>query len=593
VEPRTTFTLLPLMHWISVLILAGSGALALAGFMHLAVAVASAAVLTYLLKAAVQRAAQAFMVRKLMLGLLCCAGGALVASVTVGLNAATLYASVFAKPSAIAEWTARREPHERELQRVLALAGTAQTALTVWAQDARAKAAREGAENGGGSCPNLADTGGSRGPVAKWREDDSTIAQSLATELESLSDGARRSTALLLGLPKPTDFAAVKAGYEAANRASDDITRLTSDGSYAAATVGELERRRTSTIERSGQAAVTCGDSARLAFIDRATVALSALSALKPMPRMEPGMDLSDPHDVLSRSLLRSFNGVAAMATLGFAGSFNGDRLMQEALKTNGLINSQTLAFGLSFLAELAVIGTALLMVRQGQAPFVDNAVSWIRAEEQAHADASRVRRLVRGAAKRLVNAFYVVETDPAPADAAAAVRPGQPEHLDVPGLPAESSVIQLPDDPRLSREREAEWTGLLLAHHVPWGDIDLVMIPVTPEHAPVAQMARALFYQGQATLLASAAPARLLNEPEVATHLAHANGPDWQQHLYQVFMLAPGYAQVMRLRAIRGQAGALPTVQVSSPSSGRHAAHQPLSHRLARRPARRRTVGR
>lgn len=140
---RASLTLLPLMHWISVVMLAGSAALALSGFMPLVAAVAGATVLTFLLKTLVEHAVEAFAAKQFLRGGLLASVAGLIASITVALTAATLYAKVFAAPSAISDWTLRREPLERELQRVLALAGTAQSATQAWARDAGAKAQQE------------------------------------------------------------------------------------------------------------------------------------------------------------------------------------------------------------------------------------------------------------------------------------------------------------------------------------------------------------------------------------------------------------------------------------------------------------------
>lgn len=571
---RAYFTLLPLMHWTAVFMLAAAGALALSGFMPMPAAIASAVVLTFLLKTLVEHAADAYAAGKKTAALLFCAGAVLIASITVALTAASLYARVFAVPSAIADWTVRREPLERELQRVLALANTAQGAMTNWASDAAAKAMEEGREKGGGSCPALPQTGGSRGPVAKWREDDSTIAGSLAAELKGLVEVAQSSTDKLLAQPKPTEFTAVKTGFEAGNAASDAVTRMTGAGNYAADTLRALDSRRISTIDRAGQPPTSCGDGARLEYISRASAALTALSQLKAMPRMHPGVDVSDPHDVLSRSLLRSLNGVMAMASAGHLGSFAGDDLMQNALKKNGVMNRETLAFAISIVAEISVILTALLMVRQRRQPYTDNVVSWIDADEQRHPQTGTGRAVLRGAAKRMANLFYA-EAPSAPA--ATEVFDAAPAAATAPI----SGLIELPEDPRLSREREAAWSGSLLDHHVPWGQRDLLFIPITAETGLARHMARALGYQKQAVLVTDSAPAKLLNEPEVRTHLESAHGPDWCKQRYQVYALDPAYAQLMRLRALGGQLTAATPWVAPSPA----ARHEPLRHRLARRP--------
>lgn len=569
------------MHWTAVVMLAGSAALALSGFMAMAAAVALATVLTFLLKTQVERAAESFIAKQRAQGILFAIGALMIVCITVALTAATLYAKVFALPSAISDWTLRREPLERELQRVLALSSTAQASMSDWAKDASAKAALEGREGGGGSCPNLPQTGGSRGPVAKWREDDSTIAASLAAELKTLTDAAQASTAAVVALPKPSEFLAVKAGFAAANKASDEISKLTGGGNYAADTVRVLESRRISTIEREGQPATTCGDTARLTYIDRATVALGALAALKPMPRMQPGVDVSDPHDVLSRSLLRSFNGALAMATLGRAGSFNGDHLMQDALKKNGMINSETLAFAISILAEVALVLTSLLMVRQGSAPYADNVVSWIDGDEQRHPSPGPVRTMARGLAKRLANLFYA-EKPAANGTVTIGLDTLAPEAAASSGF----GNVDLFDDPAC-RAREAKWAQPLLPFHFPWGDRDFVVLPIAPDTRQVRRMAHALRAQGQFDCISASAPAKALaDKPDMVAHMEQQYGDEWRRMHYEIFEVRPAYAQVLRLQDI---GDALVPVQALPQTPADPQRHLPLSHRLAQRPAPRR----
>lgn len=579
---RAHFTLLPLMHWVAVVMLAGSAIVALSGFLSLPAAVAAGTVLTFLLKTLLEQAIEAFYGRRWVFGTVYAVGGFAIVCVTTALTAATLYARVFAEPSARADWTERREPVERELQRIVAQARTAELAMADWAKDAQQKATAEATE--GGTCPNLPDTQGRRGPVAKWREDDSRIAQSLASELKALADTASASTSTLVAMPKPADFGAVKAGFEAANKASDDITRLTGGGNYAADTLRVLESRRISTIERAGQS-VSCGDSARLTYIERASTALASLAAMKPMPRMQPGVDIGDPHDVLTRSMLRSFNGVLAMATFGRAGSFAGDELMQVALQQHGIVNRETLAFVISILAEVALALTTLLIVRQGRKPYPDNPVDWIDADEQRKPQVGTRYALARGLAKRVANVFYI---EPGAPEGIHAAGSGAAQHS---GSAATTGLIELPEDPRLSRDREASWSGSLLQHHVSWGKRDFLFLPITREATAAARIAQALAYQGQAELVADSAPDRLLMEPEVATRLEFAHGPDWHQHRYQVYLLGPAYAQMMRLRAIDGGTHLAPDRQAHMDMQGSR--HVPLRHRLAQRPGHRAQLGR
>ena len=100
--------------------------------------------------------------------------------------------------------------------------------------------------------------------------DDARIAGSIANELRGLIDNATSNTKALTALPKPKDFADVKAGMDVANKALDDVARLTGGGNFAQGTIKALEAREASLIELRNGETVGCGDGARLALIDRA-----------------------------------------------------------------------------------------------------------------------------------------------------------------------------------------------------------------------------------------------------------------------------------------------------------------------------------
>lgn len=590
-EQRASFTLLRLIHWIALVVLVISAGYALTGFMHPAMGFAVAAVLTFLLKVLVETTAEAVRARRIVLGVATLAGAVLVTSITVSLTAATLYAKVFAKPSAIHDWTLRRALIEREMQGVLALANTAHAAMVAWAGDAQKKAASEGAggADGGGSCPNRPDTKGVRGPVYHFRADESGVATALAAELAGLVNAAKASSQTLVDLPKPLDFAAVKAGFEASNRAADDISRLTGGGSYASATVKVLDARRTSAIELPGGQSVTCGDSARLTHIERAATALGELAAVKAMPRQQPGVDVSDEHDVLSRSMLRSFNGVLAMVTLGRAGNFSDDALMIDALKT-GLLNRETLAFVISIMAELAVVLTALLMVRQGSMPYPDNMVSWIDRLQAGNQPPISARGAWLGLARRMANLFYAQPTPISPSlhgGQAVAAAPAGASGTGTSGF----GSIELFDDP-LCREREAQWARPLLEFHFPWGDRDFIVIPIAADTRQVRSMAHALRAQGQFNCLSASAPAKVLaDKPDVVAQMKARYGEAWRHLRFEVFGIGEAFAQLLRLQDIGPAAAAMPVaaaVAADAPWAGR-GRHVPLNHRLAVRPGLRR----
>ena len=581
---RATFTLLRPIHWIALVVMVISAGYALTGFMHPAMAFTVAAVLTFLLKALVETTAEAVHTRRPVMCSAALVGTVLIASITVALTAATLYAKVFATPSAIQDWTIRREPVERELQRTLSLANTAHAAMAAWAGDAALKAEQEARDAGGGSCPNRPDTKGARGPVYYFRDNDAKIAVALAADLKGLLDTAQASTATLLAQAKPTEFAAVNAGFNAANKAADDISRLTGGGSYASATAKLLGAQRMMAIELAGGQSVTCGDQARLTHIERASEALNALAAVKAMPRMAPGVDVSNAHEVLSRSMLRSFNGVLAMVTLGRAGNFADDALMTGAMK-NGMLNRETLAFVISIMAEVAVILTALLLVRLGRAPYVDNAVSWIDDVQARHPSPGAARAALLGIARRLANVFYVQASATPAGDQAMEVLDAVPTGT---GTGNGFGEIALFDDPAC-RAREAQWAQPLLPYHFASGSKDFAIIPIAPDTRQVRSMAHALRAQGQFHCLSAAAPAKVFSDkPEVVAQMLASYGDAWRQLQFEVFSIGESFSQLLRLQSIGPGLAAVPAGSAASPDSpwSKRTRHVPFSQKLAARPS-------
>ena len=87
---RAHFTLLPLMHWVAVVMLAGSAIVALSGFLSLPAAVAAGTVLTFLLKTLLEQAIEAFYGRRWVFGTVYAVGGFAIVCVTTALTAATL-----------------------------------------------------------------------------------------------------------------------------------------------------------------------------------------------------------------------------------------------------------------------------------------------------------------------------------------------------------------------------------------------------------------------------------------------------------------------------------------------------------------------
>jgi hypothetical protein len=598
-NPQPQFTFLRLMHIVAMLVLIISGGYALAGYMHPVMSYTVSTVLSLLLKVLVETAAHSWRARSFLGASGAALGAVFIASLTVALTAATLYAKVFAGPSASMDFTAHRTPLEREAQRLLAQAAAAQTAMTTWATDAAAKAKQE--EQQGGSCPNRADTGGKRGPVTHFRESDGKIAAALAAELKVLSDSAQSSTSALVALPKPKAFVDVQAGFTAMNKAADDISRLAGSASQSMAMVKVLEERRVASIEASGGAVISCGDMARLTHIQRAADALTGLAGASTMARVQPGVDVSDPQEVLTRSMLRSMNAVLSLASFGYAGSFGDDRLMLQELKRNGWLNSQTLALVLSTLAEVSVVFTALLLVFHGRAPFSDTLVGWLRGADKRNPHPSAMHAVALAMSRRLANLFYVESAGGGHAT----------QVLDAAQASTGFGDIELVDDPTC-RPKYAAFAEALLPYHYPWADKDYVVIPVAPQLRQVRSMAHALRAQGQFHCISASAPAKSLeSKPDIVAQMQTQFGDAWRRMQYEVFeVVKPAFAQLMRLQGI-DSLNPLSAAAASSAMPGRGASrrywsasgdladygsstaggslnlrrHIPLRHKLALRP--------
>ena len=89
------------------------------------------------------------------------------------------------------------------------------------------------------------------------------------------------------------------------------FARLTGSGSYAPSTLKTLESRLSSAIELPDGESVTCGDGARITYLDRARDALEAMNRLKAMPRMVP-----QPEESTRRSPLRSRTAIEPASLL-------------------------------------------------------------------------------------------------------------------------------------------------------------------------------------------------------------------------------------------------------------------------------------
>ncbi len=575
-ELRPRFTAARVAHWCSLALLAAAITYALKAFLTLWIALPLALTLTFVFGELVHLAMSPDRWWQRALAVV---GALMVGSTSCALSYATLYTRLFAAPSAILDFTSRREPAERELHRVLGLAQTAQSALQTWSQDAAEKARIESTEGtaGGGTCPSRPESLGRRGPITTWRSDDARIAGSIANELRGLIDNATSNTKALTALPKPKDFADVKAGMDVANKALDDVARLTGGGNFAQGTIKALEAREASLIELRNGETVGCGDGARLALIDRAKAALETLASAKPQPRLHATVDLTDQQDVLTRGWLRGFNGTLAMTTFGHAGQFSDDPLMQQALKS-GIINRESVGFLLAVLLEASVVFTSLVLARQGRAPFGDNLPDWIRAAEARNSTPGPMRRALIGTAKRVADTFY--------AEPEAPVQGTAIQMLDAQPDSASFGDVDLHPDPRFPK-RETVWSSELLEFHFPWGSDDYLIVPMVERTRRVRSMAHALRAKGVLDFITCSADHEMLaRKHDAVHHMQSTLGDTWRDVDYEVFKVKPAYAHVLRLSLIDSQpppstmVGPAPVASSDAPSTP----HVSLRRRIAAR---------
>lgn len=537
------FSTARLLHAMALAVMFAALSNALSGITgNLPAALALGLIFTGLLKLQVQAAAEAAVRRQWWRMAAAAAGVLLVGGTTTALTAATLYERFFAVPSAVRDFSARREPVERALRRTVGTAEVAVGALQAWAKDAAAKAQRERTE--GGSCPARPDTRGMPGVIARWRDDDAAGAAQQAQQLGATVQQARQALDTLAALPRPADYDGVRAGLAAANRALDAAAALGAGGHITPATLAALRQRaQAGIVLRSGEV-MACGDGVRALLVAQADAALAKLAAETPLPRLQPGVDLSDRHDLATRAWLRGYNGLLMIATLGAAGSFADDPLMQAALREQGVLNRETLMFVIAMLAEAAVVMTALLARRQGGAPVSPGLAAWLEAGNRpSEAGGGTVRPMwQRGllrAAQWLAGLFFV--------------RPGAPALPAPAGVHGSAAAVPWRVDPAC-RPREAAWAAALRPWTFQWRQRAYLLLPLVPTTEPVRHMAHALRDQGALRCLSSsAAGASLSLRADMAQRLQTELGESWPTLAFEVFELGRDYAQVLRLQAVAG----------------------------------------
>ncbi len=461
-----------------------------------------------------------------------CAGAAIaVFGVTMGLSYATLYAKFLAQTSAINHFQAGRTPVQRQLETLAGNAKAASNAFAAWDAHSTAKADKESKE--GGTCPAKAASASGRGPIAMFRTGEAGIAANLHAELKVSVDAL---AARLEGVAqrKPANFAETMQLTGELNAAIESGESL-AHGALVRSARKTIQQRIETEIAWPNGEVFTCGDTVRDELLKRALEALPALSPLV------PGIDLSNPQSVANRGLLRSFNALMRVTTLGFAGSFEDDPLMTEALK-KGVVNQETLGMFTASLLELCVVLTAVMASRRGAAPFGFRPMEILAAwQDKARAEPRFAVKLAQMLAimlvKGAVNMLWAYPSidEVRPATASKTSRGGFAMGAD-PQFPA----------------RELAWATSLAPFLVPFHGDEYVCIPAG--RSPKASMAaRTLCYRGAAVLIHGQAVWEAIATNRVAAFQLQRLVPDAKALAWEVFKLEPSFAQALRLALLGG----------------------------------------
>lgn len=554
----TNFTPARFFEGVALLVLLGAIARALHPFMGWWVAVPVAVMLTYSFSQLVHIA-----LRPGRLGgrLLAGVSALVLACVTSSLTYSSIYATTAAGESAKRDYDAKRERTQRDLQRLVTTAESAQTAIADWAANAQTKSEAE--RTGGNTCPGR-ESNAKPGPISTWRADDAQVARMLAGQLQQLAQAARSTTAAVQALPEPEGFMQVKEGYAVLNRAVEAAVPLTKGG-WAGPALTLLGDRKSSQIVYPGGTVLSCGDGARISQIDAAALHLKSLDQTAPLARLSPVIDLSQPQEVTTRGLVRGMNLLAYTLSFGRLGQFKDDSLMADALK-QGAFTRETVSAGLAILAELSVLFAAMLRREAGSAPFQLNLPGWVQAQQRRDPQPGRLQALMRGGATLLSNLFYA-RSHTADASSRAARAEAAPGGSTDGPESSQFGLVTLAPDPSF-RNRETEWAQQLLPYHHSWGDeMDYLLLPRSPETLAARKIARSLAAHDLLRCKSAQADWREVERTPFAMDVRAQLGDRCTQLTYEVYTVRADYAQTLRLVLIEGPRPA-PTTQPSAAST-------------------------
>ncbi len=527
-----TFNPARAMHVLMVTLMAGSVAWSIAQLLNWFVALPIGLALTYTFSIVAKRATAPFgtisRLRRAASGLTALA----ILGVTVGLSYGSIYANLFAETSALNRFEGTRLSIQRPIEQLISNAQTVENTFKGWSDHSSRMKAIE--ENKGGSCPNRSGSNATRGPIAIWRDAESSTAQSLHSEistrvsaLKAKFDGAKER--------KPKTFREsqeISSDLNAALELGENLAR----GAYLKTTRETLQRQLDAEIAWPNHK-FKCGDAARDELLERSIAALNQLEKSPSLEPLSPAIDLSNRQDIAARALIRSFNGLLKIGTVGLMGSFADDPLMQAALD-KGWVNRETLPFGLAALLEICVLLTGAIAERIGPVVSPYQPLTMLAEfKQKAHAFPRWWQRALAGFATFLaragVNLFYVLPTHK---DAS--------QQMDE---RAKVGRVVLDDDP-VYPQRALGWATVLLSYWFPMHEGDFIVIP--NGRSPMAlTAARALTYQNAAVQLSHQCEYSLLTA-EIANRLQKLI-PNPGALSYAVFRLEPGFAQALRIHVL------------------------------------------
>lgn len=462
------------------------------------------------------------------------AAAVLIFLLTCGLSYGSLYLSLFADTSALKYFEAKRLPLMRQMHQQLGNADAAQGALLAWQLDASDKATAE--ETVGGTCANKAASTGKQGPISQWRLGERTIAQNLSKDFTSRVS-ALRTQLTTLDASRAKNYSEMRALGDQINLAVN-ATEALAHGAFAQGVSATLERQVDSTISWKNGEVFKCGDAARDETLARAATAVTALLQSPVLMKLSPVLDLDRQKDVMVAGLLRGFNLAAFVVSFGRFGSFDDDALMTNAL-ARGAINSETLPFAVAAVLELCVLLTAAWSAQGGPGLFQPNpvrAVASMRlAAQHAKSGLSRVVFAIFYHVLRVVVGLFFIEKS-------VTATPTSNSHA----MPAPASVAMDPVIPA----RELSWVVDLMPWIVHVHDRAYVCLTNVPGAERARNVARTLHYQGVAQLITgSASWSQVSANTDLVPNLLTL--PDAETRRYEVYALAPHYAQAARLAVL------------------------------------------